>query len=237
MELISFIVPAWNEEALLARALGAIHAAARDLPVPYEIIVVDDSSTDGTAHIARESGARVVSVQHRQISAVRNAGAREARGDVFFFVDADTVVYEEVIRAALHELRTGAVGGGCVFRFDGWVPPYARIVERITMAITSRLRLASGCFIFCTRKDFEAVGGFDIRLFAAEEWALSTALRGRGRFVILREKVSTSGRKVRAHSGRELLWFLVCLGLRGRKGLRDRRKLDLWYGDRREDSE
>src|SRR5205807_5555429 len=47
--------------------------------VPSEVIVADDSSTDRTAEIARQHGARVVSVQHRQISATRNAGAHAAQ--------------------------------------------------------------------------------------------------------------------------------------------------------------
>jgi len=67
--MISFIVPAHNEELLLARTLAAIHDAARGAAAEYEIIVVADASTDGTARIARENGAAVVSVNNRQISA------------------------------------------------------------------------------------------------------------------------------------------------------------------------
>ena len=71
--MISFIVPAHNEEACLARTLPAIHEAARVVGHPYEVIVVDDASTDATAEVARENNARVVSVKHRQIAATRNA--------------------------------------------------------------------------------------------------------------------------------------------------------------------
>src|ERR1700733_7156958 len=46
--LISFVVPAYNEERLLGRTLEALHAAARAVAEPYELIVVDDGSTDGT---------------------------------------------------------------------------------------------------------------------------------------------------------------------------------------------
>ena len=74
------------------------------------MIVVDDGSTDRTADIGREHGAQVVSVAHRQIAATRNAGARAARGDVFIFVDADTLVHEALVRLALQALRDGSGG-------------------------------------------------------------------------------------------------------------------------------
>ena len=80
--MISFVVPAFNEETVLGRTLDSVHAAAAGSGHQYEVIVVDDASTDRTAEIARARGARVVAVAHRQIAAVRNAGARVATGDV-----------------------------------------------------------------------------------------------------------------------------------------------------------
>lgn len=99
------------------------------------------------------------------------------------------------------------------------------------------MRLAAGCFLFCTREAFDAVGGFDERLFAAEEAVMSRALRRHGRFVVLRESVTTSGRKLRAHSAREILGLLVRLAVGGPKTIQRREGLDVWYGERRADSE
>ena len=95
--MISFIVPAYNEEAVLGGTLDHIHAAARTLDEPYEIVVADDASTDRTAEIAREHGAQVVSVHNRQIAATRNAGARAAQGEYLIFVDADTPVTPSLV--------------------------------------------------------------------------------------------------------------------------------------------
>ena len=81
LNLVAFVVPAHNEEPLLPATLRAIHDAAAACEIEYEIIVADDASTDRTAHVAADSGARVVSVQHRQISATRNSGARAASGE------------------------------------------------------------------------------------------------------------------------------------------------------------
>jgi len=98
--MISFIVPAYNEERLLGHTLASIHAAAHVLSRPYEIVVVDDASTDSTVAIARQGGARVVSVRLRQIAGTRNAGARAARGSILIFVDADTLVPGRTLAAA-----------------------------------------------------------------------------------------------------------------------------------------
>jgi len=235
MNGISFIVPAYNEERVLGRTLAAITQVSRALAEPIEVIVVDDASTDRTAEIARAHAARVVPVRHRQIAATRNAGARAAKGEWLVFVDADTIVSEALVQAAIAALRAGAVGGGCAVRFDDPLPRYARPLLAIALPVYRALRLAAGCFVFCTREAFATVGGFDETLFAAEEAALSIALRRRGRFVILRESVTTSGRKLRTHSGREILGTLVRLALAGPKGMRRRDALDLWYGQRRAD--
>src|ERR1039457_6559503 len=100
----------------------AIHRGAEFLGEPHEIIVVDDTSSDATASIARQQGAQVIRVEHRQIAATRNAGARQAHGDIFFFVDADTLVKAPAIQSALRRIKDGAVGGGCLPRFEGWLP-------------------------------------------------------------------------------------------------------------------
>jgi glycosyltransferase involved in cell wall biosynthesis len=235
VRFISFIIPAWNEESVLPATLAAVNAVARRLAEPSEVIVADDASTDRTAEIARAGGARVVSINHRQISAARNAGAKAARGDVFFFIDADTVIAEDVVLAALESIRRGAVGGGCVARFDGHVSRSVRILMALTAGFARITGLAGGCFFFCTREAFLAAGGFDRTLYAAEEVALSMALRRLGRFVVLPQFVTTSGRKLRTYSPRELLTPLLRFLLRGRRTLRDRRALDVWYGDRRPD--
>jgi len=75
MTEISFIVPAYNEERELGATLKAISEAGDALAHSYEIVVADDGSTDRTARIALEHGARVITAQHRQIAATRNSGA------------------------------------------------------------------------------------------------------------------------------------------------------------------
>jgi glycosyltransferase involved in cell wall biosynthesis len=233
--MISFIIPAYNEESLLGGTLRAVAEAAAAAGEPYEMIVADDASTDRTPEIARSYGARVVSVRCRQIAATRNAGARAAAGEMLVFVDADTRVTAGAVRGAVRAMREGAVGGGCAFRFDGRVPIYGRLMQAIVGPLYRMLGLASGCFLFCTRAAFDAVGGFDETLFGGEEASMSRRLGRQGRFVVLRETVITSGRKLRAHSAREVLGLLVRLALAGPGAVRRREGLELWYGERRAD--
>lgn len=227
--MISFIIPAHNEAELIGRTLTALHESARTLGEPYEVIVVSDASADDTETIAREHGARVVAVDYRKIAATRNAGARAATGELYFFVDADTIVTARAVRAAVRALRSGAVGGGSRVRFDGSVPLYAALLERVVLPLMLPLfKMAPGCFLFCTRQAFLAAGGFDESLFWSEEVAFAKRLKQQGRFVILREFVITSGRKVRSHSALGLLRVGLRLALGSRSAL------DYWYGPRSE---
>ena len=235
--VISFIVPAYNEEQLLGQTLTSIHNAAQQVGEPYEVIVVDDGSTDQTPLIAQHHGAQVVSVNHRKISATRNSGAKSALGDFFFFVDADTVVDKQIVQAALDAMRSGAVGGGAALKFDGAIPRYARIVLPIIVVFFRLTGIATGCFLFCKKSAFLAVGGFDEAYFGAEEIVLSKALQRHGRFKVLRLSVTTSGRKLRTFSDREWLSMMLQMARRGRGGIKQRQGLELWYGERREDPE
>jgi glycosyltransferase involved in cell wall biosynthesis len=231
--MISYIVPAHNEEALLGRTLSALHQSVRALCEPYEIIVISDGSTDRTGEIALEHGARVLSVNHRQIAATRNAGAAAAVGDIFIFVDADTTVTELALRAAIGALRHGAVGGGAAVRFDeGRLPFYARVLEFLLPPVLRVLRLAPGCFVFCTRQAYLDAGGFDEALYVTEEVDFAQRLKRQGRFVILREFVITSARKLRTRSAFQLLWVGLRLAFGGGRSIRQRSGLEYWYGPR-----
>ena len=118
------VIRGWDE-ALVGATVASVQQAGRALGAPFEVIVVNDASTDRTAEVAAAAGARVVDANVRQISRSRNAGAAAARGDYLIFVDADTTVTDEVVRAAHDALEGGAVGGGCAIRFDDPVPRHS----------------------------------------------------------------------------------------------------------------
>jgi hypothetical protein len=115
------------------------------------------------------------------------------------------------------------------------VPFYARLLLPLLVWSFRTARLAAGCYLFCTRAAFDAVGGFDERFFGAEELVISRALRRHGRFVVLHQTVITSGRKLRTYSGLEVLRLIFGLALRGPKAIQQRQGMELWYGPRRDD--
>jgi len=234
-ELISFVVPAYNEERLIGAALDSIHAAARASAQSYEIIVANDASTDHTADIARAHGARVVDCHHRQIARVRNTGARASTGDVLIFVDADTLISEPVVRASIDALSRGAVGGGSLPEVEGRMPWWGPLVLWAVATFMRLMHWAAGCYVFVNRAAFEQAGGFDERVFVSEELFLSEALKKIGRVVILREQVVTSGRKLRTHSAWDMIRLFGLLFVQGPKLFRNRDQLSFWYGERRHD--
>lgn len=230
--MLSFVVPAYNEEFELPRTLEAIREAAKNRE--HEIIVVDDASNDRTPLIAADAGARVISINRRQIAASRNAGARAASGDILFFVDADTRINRRHVEGALAAIAGGYSGGGARVNVSGTIPLWSRIFLKLFCAVYFALRLGAGAFLFTTRKNFEAVGGFDESLFIGEEIYFSLALHKLGRFRILSEPILTSGRKLRIYSGAEILRHSLRVIFRGPRIARSRDRLEIWYDGRRE---
>lgn len=232
---VSFVIPAWNEEQQLPACLAAIRAAAEPLlgADGYEVIVVDDASTDRTGELALAAGALVVGVELHQISAVRNAGAFVARGERLVFVDADTFISKDLLEAAFEAMDQGAVGGGAPIEFDGDMPWMTSVFVWLTLVCFRMLTLAGGCFIFVKRSAFDAAGGFSEELYGTEEVAFAQQLKKLGRFVLLRVPVLSSARKMHQFTPWQLAKMSVFQLLRGKRAFRDRRGLDIWYGEQR----
>src|SRR5213596_1519820 len=232
--MTSFIIPAHNEDLELAATLDAIRAAASHSAQRYEIIVIDDASTDGTAEIASRAGARVIRINRQQIAASRNAGGRAAQGEYLFFVDADTRINRVHVTQGLAVLEAGYAGGSARVALDGFIPIWGRVLLRAFGALYFGLNLGAGAFLFTTRRNFEAIGGFDEQYFAGEEVYFSLALRKLGRFKVLREPIVTSGRKLRMYSMRRVFVRLFSIVVGGPNAARSRDKLDVWYDGKRE---
>jgi glycosyltransferase involved in cell wall biosynthesis len=232
--MLSFIVPAYNEELELSSTIAAIRAAATHAPHPYEIIVVDDASADATAEIAVQAGARVLPINRRQIAAARNAGARAANGRYLFFVDADTRISPRHILEGIAALEGGHAGGSARAIMNGFIPLWGRIFVRVFCTVYFGLNLGAGAFLFTTRRNFDAIGGFDEQYFVGEEVYFSLALKKLGRFKVLREPILTSGRKLRMYSARHVFARLFRIIVSGPIAARSRDKLDVWYDGKRE---
>jgi glycosyltransferase involved in cell wall biosynthesis len=95
--MISVIIPAYNAESTIGRCLQAL--TNQSYPADsYEVIVVDDGSTDGTAGIAQDFAVRYIRQENQGPAAARNNGAQQARGEIILFTDADCVPDVDWIR-------------------------------------------------------------------------------------------------------------------------------------------
>lgn len=211
---ISFVVPALNEEQLIAQTLNSIHGAMHRSAkqTGYEVIVADDRSSDSTVALARRNQAHVVEVCKRNIAAVRNAGAAGARGEFLIFVDADTQVNQSLIEEAIQAMIEGATWGTSLATTWDECPLWGRVGLTLFNRYYVRSReCAYGFFFFVDRQAFQQVGGFPEDTREGEDMALSRLLRREyGPPTVLRSRVATSARKTRQFG----LWYhirMLCL--------------------------
>jgi len=240
--LISIIVPAFNEEAILADSLASIRQAATAFDASgfgWELIVCDNNSTDRTSEIAAQAGAHVVFEPVNQIARARNAGAAVARGQWLVFVDADSHPSPALFVDVAQEIASGrCLAGGSTVAVD-LEHAGARVVIH-GWNLTSRLmRWAAGSFIFCETVAFREIGGFNLRFYAAEEIDLFRRLkrlaRARGGTIRILSKhpLHTSARKAHLYSPREFLVFQLKTILTAGRTLRSAEGSALWYDGRR----
>jgi len=232
----SIVVPAWNEAAFIGTSLVRIRLAMEGVEGHVgDLIVVDNNSSDATAEIAREEGATVVFEPVNRIARARNAGAREASGDALVFVDADSWCSSELLRAALDRIAGGrVVGGGSTIAPDRPITGAARRGLDFWNRIGTTMKLAAGCFVYCRRDAFEAVGGFSEKVYAGEEIYLSRALKRWARrnggltFEIIEEApVTTSVRKLDWYSPLQLARQAALVFVPG--ALRSKTLCRTWY--------
>ncbi|HZO55705.1 MAG TPA: glycosyltransferase [Bryobacteraceae bacterium] len=239
---VSVVVPAFNEQKLIQETLRRIkHACSslQELGWETEVIVCDNNSTDATAVLAREEGARVVFEPVNQIGRARNTGAAAATGGWLIFIDADSHPSPELFRDVAAAISSGSyLAGGCTVQLEGFTSGW-RLLVRAWNGLSRLGRLMAGSFIFCEREAFEAVGGFNLELYAKEEIDLSRKLKRLARkrqkkIVILhRHPLMTSNRKVKLYSRGEMLRFLVHNALSLGRTLRSSKDCFPWYDGRR----
>jgi glycosyltransferase involved in cell wall biosynthesis len=103
---LSIVIPAYNEEITIARVLSRIQKSFDPHPITYEVIVVDDGSTDKTARIAKCFGARVISQPNSGYGSALKKGLFQAKGQYLCFLDADNTYPPEAIMPMLELART-----------------------------------------------------------------------------------------------------------------------------------
>ncbi|MBI1355168.1 MAG: glycosyltransferase [Acidobacteria bacterium] len=188
----SVIIPAHNAAATLPLCLESV----RRLGDPtIETIVVCDGCADNSAAVALRYGARTIVQESREgPSYARNVGALVARGEIFFFLDADCVLQPDALELAVQALDAGeqVVFGSYTAetRAPGFFSQFKNLQHHFTHQNASRLQTSfwSGCGAI-TRQAFEDLGGFDVALTYCEDVELGYALTQRGYRVRLLESM------------------------------------------------
>ncbi|MHB8383379.1 MAG: glycosyltransferase family 2 protein, partial [Candidatus Binataceae bacterium] len=168
---VSVVIAAYNAAATLGDSLASV----RDQHYPgIETIVVDDGSTDATAEIARQAGARVIRVDHRGLGGARNAGIDAATGEIVAFLDADARADRDWLYhlAECITRRDAAAAGGPNFAPEATNAKAAAMaaapgLPREVRAGDDRLAQLCGCNMAVTKSALRAAGGFDPGFTAA----------------------------------------------------------------------
>jgi GT2 family glycosyltransferase len=162
---VSVVVAAYNAETTVGACLDSL----KRLNYPdYEIIVVDDGSSDRTAEIARTAEVKLLACEHRGLAAARNAGSEAAQGEIVAFIDADAAADSDWLYHLVETMRRreAAAAGGPNF------PPASRSLigaaiagapgqpREVRMSDDSLAQMC-GCNMAIAKADLESLGGFD----------------------------------------------------------------------------
>ncbi|WP_432663054.1 TIGR04283 family arsenosugar biosynthesis glycosyltransferase [Wukongibacter baidiensis] len=199
--MISIIVPVLNEEKGIENLLMDLSS----LKGEKEIIVVDGGSTDGTV----DKASRFAKVIHSEKGRSRqmNFGAKEALGDILWFVHSDSKIHKDSLVSINNAIGKGYVGGGFSLEFYDYRTSFMNFVANTSNLRARFLGLIFGDQGIFIKKDvFHGLGGYlDIELM--EDWELSKKLHRTGKVKIVKTPIGTSAR--RFQSGGQLKTLLL----------------------------
>ncbi len=204
---ISVVIPALNEERYIETMLYHVKKLR-----PYEIIVADSYSTDKTAQIAKKFGAKVVRCPKKNASIGRNAGGRKARGDIILFLDADGIVFPNMLEVIKKDFKDKGVAGWtcCIY---GFTPKWSEqilynMANQLISFLTTRLKKphAAGICIAVRRDVFNRLNGFNESLKVMEDHEFADRTGKYGKFIFSKETcVFTSARRIQDWGGLNLI--------------------------------
>lgn len=168
--VLSFIIPALNEEKNIGNTILSISKTMRDKP--HEIILVDNGSTDRTQNVAESLGAKVLVDRTATIAKLRNIGVAHATGSVLVFIDADieldsnwsSTLFDQITKFPENQM----IVTGSTIR----IPKDPSFIERYWFSRheQSNVRYINSGHLITTRRLFEQISGFDEQLRTAEDF-------------------------------------------------------------------
>jgi glycosyltransferase involved in cell wall biosynthesis len=174
----SVIIPAYNEEESLPQTLKQIVKGLSAMTAPSELIVVDNDSQDRTKEIAEDFGAIVLREQEHCISRVRNTGARNSTGEVLIFIDADTLVPENLFQKIAEVMKDEkCLGGAVAVGYPEFQRKWMKYYLSGWKFWGNIFNMKQGAAQFCRKEVFTEQEGYDESVFMGEDvefyWRLS----------------------------------------------------------------
>jgi rSAM/selenodomain-associated transferase 2 len=187
---LSVIIPTYNEEDHIADTINAVHEHATESVL--EVIVVDANSTDATQPVAEAAGARMVICEQKGRAAQMNYGAERAKGDILYFLHADTKPPEQFARQIQNAVSQGIISGCFRLAFD------SNHILLDFYAWCTRFDIDAFRFgdqsLFITRNAFFSIGGFCEGHIVMEDNEIVRRIKKEFSFTILDDSVVTSAR-------------------------------------------
>lgn len=157
----SIIIPAYNEEKLIGRCLDSIIAASVPYKDQVEVIVVLNRCTDRTEEIARAYNCVIVKEDRKNMSMIRNAGVKVAKGEIIATIDADSQMTDNMLTEIEEKLLTGEyIGGGVTWKFER-LSLAILLTGLILIPIIIKYGGVTAGILWCYKKDFDAINGFN----------------------------------------------------------------------------
>jgi len=166
----SIVIPAHNEEKYIGHCLESIKEAAEPFQGQVEVIVVLNRCTDATEQIARSYNCITVDNDSKNLSQIRNVGARKARGEIIITIDADSRMTANMLTEIDRHLQTGTyIGGGVNGRFERISLGIIFSTMMLIVPMLFKYGAISVGIFWCYKKDFDAIGGFNENMLMAED--------------------------------------------------------------------
>ncbi len=195
--MISIIIPVLNESATIKDLLFHLIDNA-SLNSISEIIVVDGGSTDGTLKIVEALGLNIILLNSEKGRAKQmNLGAKKAKGDILYFLHADSFPPNRYDKLILDEINKGHNAGCFRMQFDSnhW---WLRLASWLTQ-FSWRACRGGDQSQFITRTLFDDIGGYDENYIIYEDNILINELYARNEYVVINKKLKTSARIYKKH--------------------------------------
>lgn len=205
---ISIVIPAFNEEETIGLCLTSL--SKQTTRRQFEVIIINNNSTDNTAKVVskfkNKLNLRLILEKKKGRGAARARGFDEAKGNIIFTTDADTIIPKDWIESFMKgfsDERVVAVTGTCKIRDNSWIEneifnffqPWTMVVYRLIM----QNYWLSG-FSFAIRKDiYLKAGKIDTKLNALDDFDLTFRVMKFGKIQIVKNPVITSGRRFRGN--------------------------------------